>query len=299
MWTRKQLKERGNKAFKANYWKCVLVGLIFTIVAGGSAGYHGGSTGGFSAPTASGIVGENGDADIDVDVDEDVDVDLGKGKISVEVDDDNDDAVKVDIDGKDITDQIVENNVPNGAIVAAIIVGAIIVLVITVVIMAIAFAISAFLLNPFEMGCNRFFYKNLDDETTKLSNVVFAFDHNYINTVKILFFRDLYVTLWSFLFVIPGIIKAYEYRMLPYIIQDNPDISKEDAFALSKQMMTGNKWKAFVLDLSFIGWHILSLFTCGLLSIFYVNPYQCSTNAALYEALKVGNDVQEEVVYEA
>ncbi len=287
MWTRKQLKERGNKAFKANYWKCVLVGLIFTIVAGGSAGYHGGSTGGVSAPTASGIVGESEGADIDVDVDEDedVDVDLDEGKIV--------------IDGEDITDQIVEKNVPNGAIVAAVIIGAIIVLVITVVIMAIAFAISAFLLNPFEMGCNRFFYKNLDDETTKLSNVVFAFDHNYINTVKILFFRDLYVTLWSFLFVIPGIIKAYEYRMLPYIIQDNPDISKEDAFALSKQMMTGNKWKAFVLDLSFIGWHILSLFTCGLLSIFYVNPYQCSTNAALYEALKLGNNVQEEVVYEA
>ena len=100
--------------------------------------------------------------------------------------------------------------------------------------------------------------------------------------------------------MIPGIIKRYEYRMLPLSSRITPTISKEDAFALSKQMMTGNKWKAFVLDLSFIGWHILSLFTCGLLGIFYVRPYQDSTNAALYEALKSGNTVSgEEVVYEA
>ena len=53
--------------------------------------------------------------------------------------------------------------------------------------------------------------------------------------------------------------------------------------------MTGNKWKAFVLDLSFIGWQLLSICTLGLLSIFYVNPYKFSTNAALYEAITSGD----------
>ena len=88
------------------------------------------------------------------------------------------------------------------------------------------------------------------------------------------------------LFLVPGIIKSYEYRMIPYILADNPTISYEEAFALSKKMMTGNKWDAFVLDLSFIGWRILGGLTCGILSLFYVNPYQYQTNAALYEALK-------------
>ena len=56
--------------------------------------------------------------------------------------------------------------------------------------------------------------------------------------------------------------------------------------------MTGNKWKAFVLDLSFIGWEILSVLTCGILTIFYVNPYILSTNAALYEKLRYGVEAE-------
>ena len=74
--------------------------------------------------------------------------------------------------------------------------------------------------------------------------------------------------------------------MIPYILADNPEMSKDEAFALSKKMMDGQKWNAFVLDLSFIGWELLSVLTCGLLSIFYVDPYRAATNAALYEALK-------------
>ena len=97
---------------------------------------------------------------------------------------------------------------------------------------------------------------------------------------------DLFTYLWSLLFVIPGIIKGYEYRMIPYILAENPGIDYREAFAASKQMMDGNKWKAFVLDLSFFGWNFLSIFTCGILAIFYVMPYIYMTNAELYVALK-------------
>ena len=65
-------------------------------------------------------------------------------------------------------------------------------------------------------------------------------------------------------------------------------MSKEEAFAISKQMMSGQKWRTFVLDLSFFGWILLSRLTCGILAIFYVNPYVLSTQAALYEALRYG-----------
>ncbi len=74
--------------------------------------------------------------------------------------------------------------------------------------------------------------------------------------------------------------------MVPYLLADNPELGREEAFALSREMMRGNKWKAFVLDLSFFGWYILNGVTLGILGIFYLKPYVCQTNAALYQTLK-------------
>ena len=137
------------------------------------------------------------------------------------------------------------------------------------------------------MGGCRFFRRNLE-EPANISNITYGYDKNYKNVVKVMFFRDLYIYLWSLLFIIPGIIKSYEYRMIPYLLSENPEMTKEEAFAESKRLMMGQKWETFVLDLSFIGWHILGGFTFGLLNIFYVAPYQLATNAALYETLKYG-----------
>ena len=57
--------------------------------------------------------------------------------------------------------------------------------------------------------------------------------------------------------VVPGIIKHYEYRMIPYILAENPTMPREEAFQISRRMMMGQKMDVFVLDLSFIGWFIL------------------------------------------
>ncbi|MFR3783818.1 MAG: DUF975 family protein [Clostridia bacterium] len=81
--------------------------------------------------------------------------------------------------------------------------------------------------------------------------------------------------------------KSYEYTMIPYILAENPKIQRKKAFKLSKKMMKGgNKWKTFILDLSFLGWELLSIFTFGLLNIFYINPYKVATTVELYEVLK-------------
>ena len=109
-----------------------------------------------------------------------------------------------------------------------------------------------------------------------------------MSNVKTLFFKDLYTFLWSLLFVIPGIIKAYEYRMMPFLIAENPDMTTQEAFDKSKEMMMGNKWDAFVYDLSFLGWFILNALTCGILGLFYVNPYYYAADANLYRAIKMG-----------
>ena len=74
--------------------------------------------------------------------------------------------------------------------------------------------------------------------------------------------------------------------MIPYILAENPTIKRKDAFLLSKKMMKGNKWRTFILDMSFFGWNFLSVLTFGLLSILYVNPYNAATIAELYVELK-------------
>ena len=97
---------------------------------------------------------------------------------------------------------------------------------------------------------------------------------------------NLFIGLWSLLFIVPGIVKYYEYSMIPYILSEDPNISRQEAFIKSKKLMSGNKWRAFVLTLSFIPWYILGALTFGVVSLFYVQPYQQLTSAALYEELK-------------
>lgn len=70
--------------------------------------------------------------------------------------------------------------------------------------------------------------------------------------------------------------------MVPYILAENPGMDQKEAFAISKRMMDGEKFDAFVLQLSFIGWYLLAAITCGLVGIFYVNPYVEATMAELY-----------------
>ena len=276
MWTRKQVKTRGKKAFKRNYWKSVLIALILSFIIGGSAGSNGAS-GTFGQVTNS-LTGHQVEVEDTSEGDD--------GVLIGEVDDAEDANETEDAAASDTTEiNIDSKDMPAGAIISIMAIVTIIVLAIV----AFALALDAFIFNPLELGCQRYFFKNLDEDA-KFSNVVFAFDHSYKNIAKTMFLRDLYIVLWSLLFVIPGIIKSYEYRMIPYILADNPEMPTEEVFAESKRLMSGNKWKAFVLDFSFIGWQLLSILTCGILSIFYVDPYQYSTNAALYEALKYGTE---------
>lgn len=100
------------------------------------------------------------------------------------------------------------------------------------------------------------------------------------------FLQKLFIALWSCLFLIPGIIKAYEYFAVDYIMSENPEMSYRDAFGMSKAMTDGHKMDIFLLQLSFIGWFILSGFTFGILALVYVVPYYNAAMAFAYEELK-------------
>ena len=59
---------------------------------------------------------------------------------------------------------------------------------------------------------------------------------HYGNIVLTIFLRDLFISLWTLLLVIPGIVKIYEYLMVPYILAENPAMDRKSAFAISKRM---------------------------------------------------------------
>ena len=135
-----------------------------------------------------------------------------------------------------------------------------------------AFGWSAFVVGPITVGKNRYFMEHRAFGS-KFERLFWAFrSGRYLNVVKIMFWREVKIFLWSLLFVIPGIIKSYEYCMVPYILAENPQISCERAFELSKQMTKGEKWKIFVLGLSFIGWVIVGMLCCCV-GQFFVQPY--------------------------
>ena len=95
----------------------------------------------------------------------------------------------------------------------------------------------------------------------------------------------LFVFLWSLLLIVPGIIKAYAYSMAFYIKNDNPTYDWKQCLDESQRMMTGNKGKLFLLDLSFIGWILLGALCCGIGTL-WVSPYMEAARANFYEDIK-------------
>lgn len=183
-------------------------------------------------------------------------------------------------DGASVSDTISQTGLSMGMFAA--IAGGIVLVGIIV-----SLAIIIFVKNPLMVGAQRFFIKNSADSSTRVNEIVSVFrEGRFLNIFATMFLQGLFVVLWSLLFVVPGIMKAYSYRLVPYILADNTDIAPMDALKLSQEMMNGHRMNAFILDLSFIGWFILTLLTCGLLGIFYVNPYYHATNAELYLAIK-------------
>ena len=143
---------------------------------------------------------------------------------------------------------------------------------------------TIFIGNVIVVGNNGYFIKN-HVENPELGEIFSGFKGNYLNVVKIMFLMDLKTLLWLVLFIVPGIIKAYEYSMIPYLLAENPNLSADEAFSLSKQMTTGQKVNLFVLDLSFLGWIILGALCCGI-GLLFVQPYPEATKAEVYLILK-------------
>ena len=104
-------------------------------------------------------------------------------------------------------------------------------------------------------------------------------------TIGLAIKTGIFTFLWSLLFCIPGIVATFSYSMAPYILADHPEMTGGQAITASKNLMKGKKGKLFCLQLSFIGWILLSCLTFGI-GFLWVGPWMSAATAAFYESIK-------------
>ena len=271
MWTRNELKTKGKAAFKANFWRCVLVAFIIGLIGGAAGGAAGGATS---------HVTVNGNPPI-VQDDTTVTQEFLDGAVTMNVNGAPEEVKQFMNEFNALIDNIRSEEGGEEALkgLAVMFAG------LFLTIFAVCFVVGILVINPLRVGCNRFFAEN-SAAPSQLGEMGYGFRSGYGRVVGTMLRTDIYSILWSLLFVIPGIIKSYSYRMVPYILAEEPELSGKDVITRSRQMMNGHKWRAFVLDLSWILWIFFGVITLGFGLIFYVNPYMEATNAELYHALK-------------
>lgn len=136
--------------------------------------------------------------------------------------------------------------------------------------------------NVIKVGKARFFLENRKYKKTRMKRLLFAYqDKKYKNIAKVMFKKCLYEFLWSFT-IIGGIIKHYSYYFVPYIISENPDMKSDDVIRLSKNMTKDYRWKMFLLDLSFVPYYIFGICTFNIFNLLVTNPYKECSYTELY-----------------
>lgn len=148
--------------------------------------------------------------------------------------------------------------------------------------------ISMFVLLPLAVGYSNSMRVLLETGDNRLTNNSFSLGFgNWLHVVWGMILSTIYIFLWTLLLIIPGIIKSYSYALTPYILVEHPEMSANEAIEESMRLMDGHKFDLFYLQLSFIGWAILSILSLGL-GFFWLIPYQMTAQAVFYRDIKNG-----------
>lgn len=146
--------------------------------------------------------------------------------------------------------------------------------------------VSLFVLLPLAVGYSNSMRVLLETGDNRLANNSFSLGFgNWLHVVWGMILSTIYIFLWTLLLIIPGIIKSYSYALTPYILVEHPEMSANEAIEESMRLMDGHKFDLFYLQLSFIGWAILSILSLGL-GVFWLIPYQMTAQAAFYRDIK-------------
>lgn len=151
-----------------------------------------------------------------------------------------------------------------------------------VLIAALVMAVAYFILGSIVgVGYSKFNLDLVDRQKEPDIGTLFGYFKHWKTTAVASLLQGVYVLLWSLLFIIPGIIAAYSYSMTNYILAENPELTPREAIAQSKQMMSGNRWRLFCLQFSFIGWDLLCALTLGIGNL-WLTPYKQAATAAFF-----------------
>ena len=147
-------------------------------------------------------------------------------------------------------------------------------------------AATIFIKDTYKIAFRRVFLEAYQYDKVKVSRFLFLFRvKKFIKASLTIFIVDIYQLLWD-LTIVGGIIKKYEYYMVPYIVAENPDIDTREVISLSRYMMYGHKMECFKLEMSFIGYWILGALTLGLSQILYTNPIEEAVRIEYYAYIR-------------
>ena len=232
MWKRRQLKRNAKSALRANYWRCVLAALILASVTGSVSGLVGGGVGGFAGGGA-GMVGynyvpesqtvqtdlpEGTESILDASLPEGLETVTGADRAETATWDDVLDLISQMPEVQALKEQLSQLDDSDLTVILAILGG------VVGVILLCAFLLELLIINPLVVGCKYFFARNCR-EKAMAGTVAAGFDLGYGRVVKGMFLRSLFLFFWTLLFLIPGIIKSFSYRMVPYILVDQPELT--------------------------------------------------------------------------
>ncbi len=250
MWTRKEIKESAKRFLGKHYLKAFFISLIITMVGGSDNIFNNSNQGRSAVSEGSGFS-----------------INLG--------------GISFNTSSTFFSNFLEAIGIP-GIIAFSFLFGLSMIFVL--------WAFRVFVGIPLEIGGRTFFLRGVTYDDAEIVYLASVFkSRHYLNIVKTMFLRGLYNFLWFLLLIIPGIVKHYAYKMVPYILIDEPDIDANEAIQKSMDMTNGQKMDLFILDLSFIGWYLLGGLLFGL-GIFFVNPYYEATYAQLYQKMKEKND---------
>ncbi len=127
--------------------------------------------------------------------------------------------------------------------------------------------IASFIVALLTMGLHWGFLDIQDGERMTVGHLFLPYKHNPLKVVAYTFRKQLLITLWSLLFIIPGIIKTYAWAMSDYIYYEEPELLNREILAKSEALMQGHKWRVFRLEFYYILISLLPLlfWLCGLL----------------------------------
>ena len=137
-----------------------------------------------------------------------------------------------------------------------------------------------------EIGKARYHLNLIDGAAARFDDLFSAFPQ-FLSALVMNLVRQVLVSLGMLLLVIPGVMLVFSYAAAPYIMAQDPECEGLEALRRSRELMKGNRMDLFLLDLSFIGWELLSLLTLGIGSLF-LNPYKEAARASFFRHIGLG-----------